>query len=938
MKIISEKTAFYKYAFEFNFNPAILKFCQILKKDYGWKNFAFIDKKWRFNDPRIGLYIRTYFSDVEIDENAKIDFSLAEFGIQQEEIREQRAEEIKKAEDSDIEIPGIKGELYPYQKVGVEFFANSNGRAILSDTMGLGKTVQALAYLLHANKRKVLVVCPASVKHAWEDEIDKWTDLKYLIVNSKTEKKSFLSDEIQIFVLNYDVLIKFYETIMATRFDCCILDEFQYIKNSKARRTKLAKIIASRIPSLLLLSGTPILSRPIELFNGLNLIDPRTWNSYYDYSKKFCNGHQGFFGWDDRGASNIDELQTRISKYFLRRTKDEVLKELPEKVFTNLPIDLDKITQKEYDMALKEFGRFLKEVKGKKTPEIMRSLQAEKLVKLGALRQITTRGKILAAEEIIQNTIDSNGKMLVFSCYNEPLEILYQKFKFCSVILTGKTSEEERANRITWFQNDPKTRIFFGGIKSAGIGITLTAASTVLFIDLSWCPADHSQAMDRCLAKGQEVYIKNQGLKSIENVSIGDLVLTHKNRYRPVINKKKKNWRGKMTEIQYFRNDKPIICTYDHKILIKKGKKNYWIPAYKIMPGDLLVLPKDIEDRDLTELVFPQKYCSALCSVNNWGISQKKGMLKKCPSKIKLTKEILYMFGWYLAEGCTSTKIGKGAFISFSGHLKELKTLQKIQKIFQGWNFTSTIFQSRSNAIELRVYSLDMAKFFKGEFGEGCYSKKIPEWIFDLPVEKIKYVFNGYTDGDGYRRKNKLEWVSVSKNLAYQMTIIAAKLSHIPSFREVHNNCNVGQYIGQITFKDSNPSNKKMNIQNKKYIYYPVKVVKNYSDKIDVYDLTIKEDHSFVTGFSTVHNCHRPGQTANKINIYYLYALNTVDEYMTKLLERKQLLFNKLIEGTSGNTTNQSIVNNVLRMIERKTDKKIKGYEIQPEDDGNDFI
>jgi len=246
-----------------------------------------------------------------------------------------------------------------------------------------------------------------------------------------------------------------------------------------------------------LLSGTPFLNRPIELFNPLNILDPKNWHDYYSYSRRYCGGHQGRFGWDDKGATNIAELQERISPYFIRRTKKEILPDLPKKRFINMPVELDPKTQKEYQLAEDEFGEFLVKIKKKTEKQAARSLQAEKLVKLGALRQLTSFGKIEIAKEIIEGIIENGEKVVVFSCYNEPVETLHKYFGDKSVLVTGKIEAEERDNIVNNFQQNKDIKIFFGGIKSAGVGINLTAATNVLFLDFSWVPGDHSQAIDR---------------------------------------------------------------------------------------------------------------------------------------------------------------------------------------------------------------------------------------------------------------------------------------------------------------------------------------------------------------------------------------------------------------------------------------------------------
>ena len=142
--------------------------------------------------------------------------------------------------------------------------------------MGMGKSLQALAYLVHSKKKKTLIICPASVKYVWEAEVEKWTKLKPYIVDSKTsiQALNFVLQTIPIqarnvIIINYDILKKFSTILRATHFDCLVCDEFHYIKSLRAQRTKEVLALAPNINSILLLSGTPLLSRPVELFTGL---------------------------------------------------------------------------------------------------------------------------------------------------------------------------------------------------------------------------------------------------------------------------------------------------------------------------------------------------------------------------------------------------------------------------------------------------------------------------------------------------------------------------------------------------------------------------------------------------------------------------------------------------------------------------------------------
>lgn len=403
-----------------------------------------------------------------------------------------------------MEINGIKKnvELYDYQKVGVEFLLNSGGRALLADSPGVGKTAQALGYLTHSGHRRSLVVCPASVKFSWEAEIDKWTHLTSFVMDSKTDLED-IPPEINCIIINFDILKKFFNEFMKYKWDCLVVDESHLIKSPSAIRSKVVKAISRNVDSVIMLTGTPLLSRPIEMFNMLNIIDPKAWSNYYSYATRYCEGKQGYWGFEAKGASNLDELKSRISKYFLRRTKEEVLKELPPKIFTDVPMDLSKEDRKQYDLVESNLVKYLKEHK-KTDKEIARSLAAEKLVKLNLLREINAMGKISTAKELIDNMIEQGEKVLVFSSFVGPLEELADIYEENSVLLTGATLVEDRGPMVKKFQENPDCKIFLGGFKSAGVGITLTAASNIINLDLPWNPADLEQAENRAHRPGAE--------------------------------------------------------------------------------------------------------------------------------------------------------------------------------------------------------------------------------------------------------------------------------------------------------------------------------------------------------------------------------------------------------------------------------------------------
>src|SRR3990167_5347224 len=196
-----------------------------------------------------------------------------------------------KAIDANIEIPKLKGELFPFQKAGVQFIENTNGKTLIADEMGLGKTLQSIAYCqLHAEKRPILVVCPATLKLNWQREFKKWTDIKSYVINSQ-DLKYQLPTTYEAYIINYDIVGKMGEMLKKMKFQVMILDEAHYLKNPKALRSKAINGLNKTIPHILALTGTPILNRPVEIFNILKMLSPQNFGNYFDFVKRYCGAN-----------------------------------------------------------------------------------------------------------------------------------------------------------------------------------------------------------------------------------------------------------------------------------------------------------------------------------------------------------------------------------------------------------------------------------------------------------------------------------------------------------------------------------------------------------------------------------------------------------------------------------------------------------------------
>jgi SWI/SNF-related matrix-associated actin-dependent regulator 1 of chromatin subfamily A len=279
------------------------------------------------------------------------------------------------------------------------------------------------------------------------------------------------------------------------------MDEIHYIKNNGARRTKATKLLAKGIPHVIGLSGTPIVNRPIEAYNAIKMIDPDLFTNGWEYAHRYCGARNNGYGWDFSGATNTEELhQKLVESIMIRRKKVDVLTDLPEKLYSFVPIELDN--EKEYKAAEDDFIEFVHKTKGAVAAE--RASNAATLAEIEGLKQLAVKGKMAECIDWIKDFIEVDGKLVVFATHKFVIDSLMEAFPNISVKIDGSVTGEERQQSVDKFQNDSNIRLFVGNIKAAGVGITLTAASNVAFIELPWTPGDLVQAEDRCHRIGQK--------------------------------------------------------------------------------------------------------------------------------------------------------------------------------------------------------------------------------------------------------------------------------------------------------------------------------------------------------------------------------------------------------------------------------------------------
>ena len=420
-------------------------------------------------------------------------------------------------------------EAFKHQVSGSKFLKARKG-AILADEMGLGKTRQEIDAIGNDNVDLHVIVCPASLKLNWKREILMVYPEEGVYVSGG--KQPFNGKLDAWYIVNYDQLGKHVGVILDSGKFTLTGDEAHYIKGNSAR-TKYFMILADAAARVHLLTGTPVLNRPVELFNLLKAIRHPVAKLKGKYAERYCGAvpmarirdklnnrhfivhrsqafgfmhdrsqYQVMFYVDMRGATNLGELKEQIAGSFLRRTKKEVM-DLPEKIETMVPVELKPAWRKKYASAFDDYLDFLSSnpMEGKNLDNIM---LARHMVELQKLKQVCSEAKIDAVTEAIEDAVEQGEKVVVFTQYTKTLMDLADRVGRLGIVtLQGSTSQDRRQAAVDSFQSDEKVRVFIGNIKAAGIGITLTASTQVIFADLDWTPAVHDQAADRCHRIGQ---------------------------------------------------------------------------------------------------------------------------------------------------------------------------------------------------------------------------------------------------------------------------------------------------------------------------------------------------------------------------------------------------------------------------------------------------
>ena len=402
------------------------------------------------------------------------------------------------AVDADIDIPVPEGLSYlPYQKAGIAY-AIQRSSTLIGDEMGLGKTIQAIGIINATAPKTVLVVCPASLKINWKNEMTKWlvADRDIQIVNGGGEQIPKTPD---VVIINYDVLTKHQSAISARTWDLVIMDEAHYIKNPKAKRTSVA--VGIKANRKVVLTGTPITNRPIELQPIAGYLDPVTFGNFFRFGTRYAGAYRDRFGWNFDGASNLDELQRLLRQSFMiRRKKDEVLKELPQKIRQIIVLPRNNYG----NQIQKEFETLAEAVSETSSAQVS-------FEQMSGVRHDTALAKV---RDVVEHVSGIDHQVVVMAHHKDVVEGIKVGLEAAGkrvVTLTGDASQTHRQDSVEAFQAG-NADVFIGTIGAAGVGITLTSASHVVFAELDWVPGNVSQAEDRCHRIGQDSSVLVQHL------------------------------------------------------------------------------------------------------------------------------------------------------------------------------------------------------------------------------------------------------------------------------------------------------------------------------------------------------------------------------------------------------------------------------------------
>ena len=430
----------------------------------------------------------------------------------------------------------LRTRMFPFQIEGVKYGLSRGGRVLIGDQMGLGKTVQALALIsCYREEWPCLILVPTSLRDAWHEALRRWLDVRPgLIASVGSGAEAHKINAATFAIVPYSLVGKMQGKLAARNFQVVVCDESHFIKDAKAQRTKAVVPLLKAARRAICLTGTPALSRPVELYSQVEALRPNVFTKFTEFAQRYCSGSR--FGW--QGCENPDELYAIISRLVMvRRLKRDVLTQLPPKRREQVYIALDKKTEAYREMkAVQEQLQRLRD-HAKDNGLLLGAggdgkMNVEEKRLMNAYYVASAKAKTTSVQDYLETLLDGSGagdKFLFFAHHKELLDAastVLRKRKTQFIRIDGATLTSERGGLVQQFQTVDAVKVAVLSIKAAGMGLTLTAASTVVFGELSWTPGDIVQAEDRAHRIGQASSVLVQFLhakNSVDDVMWGSV-------------------------------------------------------------------------------------------------------------------------------------------------------------------------------------------------------------------------------------------------------------------------------------------------------------------------------------------------------------------------------------------------------------------------------
>jgi SWI/SNF-related matrix-associated actin-dependent regulator 1 of chromatin subfamily A len=418
-------------------------------------------------------------------------------------------EDVIKSADYNLIISSDGRKLMPYQIDGVKFLENSDGRAILADEQGLGKTVQALALLkLHREELiPAIIVCPTSVKLQWHHEIIRWCGVQGYLCQVISSSKELAAPGFDVYVTTYDLLkTEDCFKLVKDNIRFVIIDECQKIKNHLSGRAKAVQKICKNVEHILPMSGTPIKNNAGEYFTVLNLVKPMMFPHYATFIERECDSYNNGWGYKVGGLKHPEAFAEKTKEFILRRTKNEVLPDLPQLMRKFHHVELDRKLNKVYAEALKELDDLMYD-----DEQSQMEKSTNMLAIMAKMRQITGISKVESAVEYVTEFLLSNERKIVIFVHHQNVASMLQQslnnwladggFRPVLYLHSGLNADD-RQRLIEQFK-DKDNRVLIASTLASGEGLNLQFCSDAIMLERQWNPANEEQAEGRFHRFGQ---------------------------------------------------------------------------------------------------------------------------------------------------------------------------------------------------------------------------------------------------------------------------------------------------------------------------------------------------------------------------------------------------------------------------------------------------